>query len=68
MKLDKISDEHKLQICKKYFYGGLAFLPFLWLINFIWFFKHAFLRSSYKEQSEIRKCNSNLIPIFNTPP
>jgi presenilin enhancer 2 len=61
MKLDKISDENKLDICKKYFYAGLAFLPFLWLINFVWFFKHAFLRSNFKEQSDIRKCKFSFI-------
>ena len=73
MKLDKLKDDRKLEICRKYFYGkiiyclhlsnennlslaGIAFLPFLWLINFIWFFKHAFIRSTYPEQAQIRKC------------
>lgn len=37
------------------FLGGFAFLPFLWLVNAIWFFREAFLKPHYDEQSTIRK-------------
>lgn len=35
---------------------GFAFLPFVWLINFIWFFNTAFKKDSFEEQDAIRKC------------
>lgn len=34
--------------------GGFFALPLLWLVNFIWFFKQAFLRAWFKEQQQIR--------------
>ncbi|ORZ02506.1 gamma-secretase aspartyl protease complex, presenilin enhancer-2 subunit [Syncephalastrum racemosum] len=34
-----------VSLCKKMFYGGLAFLPFLWLIN-VAFFARASRKSS----------------------
>ncbi|CDS05989.1 hypothetical protein LRAMOSA08517 [Lichtheimia ramosa] len=37
-KLDKMSPEEQVSISKKMFYGGLAFLPLLWLVNFVYFF------------------------------
>ena len=43
MNLEKVSDEEKLQICRKYFIGGFFCLPFLWLVNSLWFFREAFL-------------------------
>lgn len=51
----KVKDSDKLDLCKKYFYFGCAFLPFLWAINAVWFFKEAFLRSPYDEQKSIKK-------------
>ncbi|KAI9342168.1 gamma-secretase aspartyl protease complex, presenilin enhancer-2 subunit [Pilaira anomala] len=38
-KLEKMSSEEHVSISKKMFYGGFAFLPFLWLVNFLYFFK-----------------------------
>ncbi|ORX62706.1 gamma-secretase subunit PEN-2-like protein [Hesseltinella vesiculosa] len=40
-KLDKLTFDEMLVISKKMFYGGFAFLPFLWLVNFIYFFGQA---------------------------
>ncbi|KAJ0066048.1 hypothetical protein NL108_001273, partial [Boleophthalmus pectinirostris] len=33
---------------------GFALLPFLWLVNVIWFFKEAFLKPSFTEQVQIK--------------
>ncbi|CAF1122920.1 unnamed protein product, partial [Brachionus calyciflorus] len=55
MNLKKVSDKEKLDICRKYYLGGFAFLPFLWLVNFVWFYKHAFKRSEFPEQAQMKK-------------
>lgn len=36
--------------------GGFAFLPFLWLVNVVWFFQEAFIKPTYTEQLQIKKC------------
>jgi presenilin enhancer 2 len=33
--MEKRTEEEQLDIARKYFYIGFAFLPFLWLVNFI---------------------------------
>ena len=57
-KLDRMSPDELVSISKKMFYGGLAFLPFLWLINFMYLF-----RTSRKPSAPpaLKKCKS---PIF----
>ena len=55
--LAKKSPEERLNICRKYFLGGFAFLPLLWLINCIWFYKQAFKVESYPQQAQIRSCS-----------
>jgi presenilin enhancer 2 len=40
--LSKLTKEEKEALCRKYFVLGCFLVPFLWLINFIWFFKEAF--------------------------
>ncbi|KAK0166800.1 hypothetical protein PV327_004283 [Microctonus hyperodae] len=55
MDLSKMSNDKKLHICKWYFRGGFAALPFLWAVNSIWFFKEAFCMPQYDEQKQIRK-------------
>lgn len=52
-KLDKMSSEEHVSISKKMFYGGFAFLPFLWLVNFIYFYKTS--RKPYAP-NELKKC------------
>ncbi|XP_054153427.1 gamma-secretase subunit PEN-2-like isoform X2 [Oppia nitens] len=44
-----MSDEDKVSLCRKYFYIGFACLPFLWLVNSVWFFKYAFGNGSSHE-------------------
>lgn len=36
--------------------GGFALLPFLWLVNVVWFFREAFIKPTYAEQLQIRTC------------
>ncbi|ORX92856.1 hypothetical protein K493DRAFT_316337 [Basidiobolus meristosporus CBS 931.73] len=35
--LDKLKNHEIVSISRKMFYGGFAFLPWLWLVNFIYF-------------------------------
>lgn len=51
----KVSGADKLSLCKKYFFAGFAFLPFLWAVNAVWFFKEAFVKEAYPEQATIKK-------------
>ncbi|XP_014216531.1 gamma-secretase subunit pen-2 isoform X2 [Copidosoma floridanum] len=55
MDLEKMSNEKKLYLCKCYFYGGFALLPFLWAVNAIWFAKQAFSVPEFEEQKQIKK-------------
>ncbi|CAG2175445.1 unnamed protein product, partial [Oppiella nova] len=32
-----------LSLCRKYFYIGFLCLPFLWVVNSVWFFRSAFM-------------------------
>lgn len=36
--------------------AGFHFLPLLWFINAIWFYKQAFKVQPYPEQAQIRRC------------
>ncbi|KAJ3079061.1 hypothetical protein HK102_004053, partial [Quaeritorhiza haematococci] len=38
MRLEKAKPEEVLGIAKTYFYGGFAFLPWLWLVNFFYLY------------------------------
>lgn len=51
----KVSDSDKLSLCRRYFYLGFAFLPFLWAINAVWFFKEAFIRAEFAEQKDLKR-------------
>lgn len=55
MDLRKTPNKEKARISRIYFMGGFAFLPFLWLVNTVWFFQEAFFKEAYEEQKEIRK-------------
>uniref|UniRef100_A0A8C3UAX0 Gamma-secretase subunit PEN-2 n=1 Tax=Catharus ustulatus TaxID=91951 RepID=A0A8C3UAX0_CATUS len=37
MNLERVSNEEKLELCRKYYLGGFLLLPFLWLVNVVWF-------------------------------
>lgn len=97
MNLERVPNEEKLNLCRKYYLGksvkilmncvplyiehvqftnidsilsffflcvksclyptgGFAFLPFLWLVNVVWFFKEAFVKPAYTEQPQIKNC------------
>lgn len=36
--------------------AGFAFLPFVWVVNVVWFFELAFKKPPFDEQNAIRKC------------
>ncbi|XP_044739366.1 gamma-secretase subunit pen-2 [Chrysoperla carnea] len=55
MDLGKLPGERKLYLCQWYFKAGFAFLPFLWAVNFLWFFSEAFRKPVYDEQKQIKK-------------
>ncbi|XP_044261681.1 gamma-secretase subunit pen-2 [Tribolium madens] len=55
MDLSKMTNDKKLYLCRWYFRAGLAFLPFIWTVNAIWFFQEAFRKPEYEEQKEIRR-------------
>jgi len=44
----------KMVLCRKYYYAGFAFLPFLWAINAVWFFNDVFRKPAFEEQSQMR--------------
>ncbi|VDO04967.1 unnamed protein product [Rodentolepis nana] len=44
----------RLSTCRKYFFVGLAFLPFVWIVNTIWFFPDAFLKPASNERKKFR--------------
>lgn len=54
MNLERLPNEEKLSLCRKYYLGGFAFLPFLWLVNVVWFFREAFVKPAYTEQLQIK--------------
>lgn len=54
MDLKRVKNEEKLDLCRKYYLGGFFLLPFLWIVNSIWFFQEAFLKSQYDQQRQIR--------------
>lgn len=55
MDLSKIPNEKKLYLCKWYFRGGFALLPFLWTVNAVWFAREAFIVPHYEEQKQIKR-------------
>lgn len=54
MDLGKMKDDQKLSLCRWYYRGGYFLLPFLWVVNAIWFFNEAFRKAAYEEQPQIR--------------
>ena len=50
-----VKNSEKLAICKKNFFIGFAFLPWLWFINGVWFFREAFFKEPFEEQKTIRR-------------
>jgi len=54
MDLERLSNEDKLALCKKYFFMGFALLPFMWAVNAVWFLREAFLKPPFAEQRTLR--------------
>ncbi|CAG9831095.1 unnamed protein product [Diabrotica balteata] len=55
MDLAKVPNDQKLYLCKSYYRIGFFFLPFVWFVNAIWFFREAFQKPEYQEQKHIKK-------------
>ncbi|XP_057376000.1 gamma-secretase subunit PEN-2-like [Daphnia carinata] len=55
MDIERLKNEAKLVLCRKYYYAGFAFLPFLWTINAVWFFREAFHKPEFDEQPQIKQ-------------
>ncbi|KAJ0183036.1 hypothetical protein K1T71_001012 [Dendrolimus kikuchii] len=55
MDLNRLPNDKKLQLCIWYFKVGCLFLPFVWAVNAVWFFKEAFVKPPYDEQKQIKK-------------
>jgi len=55
MDLSKVKDDVKRNLCRRYFFFGFAFLPFLWAVNAVWFYKEGFKRAPFPEQRDIKK-------------
>uniref|UniRef100_A0A2A4K5L7 Gamma-secretase subunit PEN-2 n=1 Tax=Heliothis virescens TaxID=7102 RepID=A0A2A4K5L7_HELVI len=55
MDLSRLPNDKKLQLCRWYYKVGWFLLPFVWVVNAIWFFKEAFMKPPYDEQKEIKK-------------
>ncbi|KAI8376756.1 gamma-secretase aspartyl protease complex, presenilin enhancer-2 subunit [Choanephora cucurbitarum] len=47
--LEKMSSQEHIAISRKMFYGGFAFLPLLWLVNFLYFYKQTQKTDAPKE-------------------
>ncbi|KAL7074689.1 hypothetical protein ACQ4LE_006039 [Meloidogyne hapla] len=56
--LNKLSEGERLQLCRRYFLLGFAFLPILWLVNFIWFYRYTYGK---KDENDELQTNNNLI-------
>lgn len=41
MNMRKMSEEDRLNVCRKYAYGSLLALPWLGLVNLVWFWRVA---------------------------
>ena len=53
--LEKTPNAEKLRLCRLYFLLGWACLPFLWAVNFAWFFVWAFRRPPFDQQAAIKR-------------
>ncbi|XP_002732039.1 gamma-secretase subunit PEN-2-like [Saccoglossus kowalevskii] len=54
MDLKRVANPDKLDLCRTYYKGGFFCLPFLWIVNFIWFFKDAFIKEEFPQQKQMR--------------
>ncbi|CAH1107752.1 unnamed protein product [Psylliodes chrysocephalus] len=55
MDLSKVPNDRKLYLCRTYFRIGFFLLPFVWLVNAVWFFNDAFRKPEFDEQKSMKK-------------
>uniref|UniRef100_A0A915BHP9 Gamma-secretase subunit PEN-2 n=1 Tax=Parascaris univalens TaxID=6257 RepID=A0A915BHP9_PARUN len=53
MDLSKMSNADRVQLCRRYFFIGLALLPLVWIVNFVCFFRYAFIVEPSQSQKII---------------
>ena len=51
----KVTPEQKVDLCKTYFYLGFLFLPFVWGINAVWFYREGFKKPEFEGHKMIKK-------------
>ena len=59
MELARMSNQDRLKLCRRYFYIGFFGLPFLWMINTVWFGMFIFKYDTYQEQRRQQQQRSN---------
>lgn len=64
MDLSKMSNADRVQLCRRYFFIGLALLPLVWIVNFVCFFRYAFIAEPSQSQKIIRKCSFIFILVI----
>ena len=55
MDLCKTPNEEKVKLFRLYSCEGFVFLPFLWFVISVWFFREAFFKETFEGQAEVRK-------------
>ena len=55
MDLCKTPNEEKVKLSRHYSCGGFVFLPFLWFVISVSFFREAFFKETFEGQAEVRK-------------
>jgi presenilin enhancer 2 len=68
MNLKKATSKERLEICRKYYIAGFFCLPFMWIVNFCWFFKYTFITPStstttqnedeLKDRAQMKSCKN----------
>ncbi|OQV15903.1 putative Gamma-secretase subunit PEN-2 [Hypsibius exemplaris] len=61
MDLSRKTDVFKADLSRKYFLGGFALLPFLWLINVVWFFREAFCSGDVSANAEHKRIRGYVV-------
>ena len=55
MDLCKTPNEEKVKLSRLYSCGGFVFLPFLWFVISVSFFRETFFKETFEGQAEVRK-------------
>lgn len=54
MDLERMKPADRVALCRKYFFIGIAGLPFLWLVNAIWFGHFVFVKKGITAKERTR--------------